>query len=98
MDCEKEKCAVENNICSIYSYNLLNAEFQRITRRDKKAFNEQCKEIEKKIEWKRLDISPRKFSVSREYFMQVGKVKDRNGKDLTEAEQIGRDDQNTLKN
>ena len=30
--------------------------------------------------------------------MQVGKVKDRNGKDLTEAEQIGRDDKNTLKN
>ena len=52
-------------MCSIYSYNQLNAEFQRITRRDKKAFfNEQCKEIEKKkIEWKKLDISSRKFSI-----------------------------------
>ena len=46
MDSEKEKCPIENNMCIIYSYNQLNADFQRITRRDKKAFfNEQCKEI-----------------------------------------------------
>ena len=39
----------------------LNAEFQRIARRDKKAFlSEQCKEIEGKIEWQRLKISSRK--------------------------------------
>ena len=49
----------------------LNAEFQRIARRDKKAFvSEQCKEIEEKIEWERLEISSKKTEISREYFMQ----------------------------
>ena len=39
-------------------YKHLNAEFQRITRRDKKAFlSDQCKEIEEKTEWERLEIS-----------------------------------------
>ena len=42
-------------------YTHLNAEFQRIARRDKKAFlGDQCKEIGKTIEWKRLEISSRK--------------------------------------
>ena len=55
-------------------YTHLNAEFQRIERRDKKAFlNEQCKEIEgnnRTIEWERLEISSRKSEIPREYFMQ----------------------------
>ena len=52
-------------------YMQLNAEFQRIARRDKKAFlNEQCQEIQEKIEWKRLEISLRKWEVSREHFIQ----------------------------
>ena len=39
-------------------YAHLNAEFQRIARRDKKAFlSDQCKEIEKTIEWERLELS-----------------------------------------
>jgi len=39
-------------------YTHLNAEFQRIARKDKKAFlSDQCKEIEEKIEWERLEIS-----------------------------------------
>ena len=39
-------------------YTHLNAEFQKIARRDKKAFlSDQCKEIEKTIEWERLEIS-----------------------------------------
>ena len=39
-------------------YAQLNAEFQRTARRDKKAFlSEQCKEIEKKKEWEKLEIS-----------------------------------------
>ena len=39
-------------------YTHLNAEFQRIASRDKKAFlSDQCKEIEKTIEWERLEIS-----------------------------------------
>ena len=42
-------------------YTQLNAEFQRIGSRDKKAFlGEQCKEIEETIEWERLEISSRK--------------------------------------
>ena len=51
-------------------YTELNAEFHRIARRDKKAFlNEQCKEIEEKVEWERLEISSRKLEISREHFM-----------------------------
>ena len=51
-------------------YTHLNAEFQRIARRDKKAFlNDQRKEIEEKIEWERLQISSRKSEKPREYFL-----------------------------
>ena len=51
-------------------YKHLNAKFQRIARRDKKAFlSDQCKEIEeKKLE--RLEISSRKLQIPREHFMQ----------------------------
>ena len=53
-------------------YTHFNAEFQRIARRDKKAFLiDQCKEIEEEIEWERLEISSRKLEISREYFMQI---------------------------
>ena len=46
-------------------YKHLNAEFQRIARRDKKAFfSDHCKE------WERLEISSRKLEIPREYFMQ----------------------------
>ena len=52
-------------------YTHLNAEFQRTAQRDKKAFpSDQCKEIEGKIEWERLEISSRKLEIPREYFMQ----------------------------
>ena len=52
-------------------YTHLNAEFQRIARRDKKAFlSDQCKEIEETIEWERLEISSRKLEIPREFFMQ----------------------------
>jgi len=55
-------------------YTHLNAEFQRITRRDKKAFfSDQCKKKKKKrkaIEWERLEISSRKLKIPREHFMQ----------------------------
>ena len=51
-------------------YTYLNAEFQRIARRDKKAFlSDQCKEMET-IEWERLDISSRKVEIPTEHFMQ----------------------------
>ena len=49
----------------------LNAEFQRIARRDNKAFlGDQCKEIEETREWKILEISSRKLEIPREHFMQ----------------------------
>ena len=52
-------------------YIHLNAEFQRIARRDEKAFlSDQCKEIEKTTEWERLEISSRKLETPREHFMQ----------------------------
>ena len=47
-------------------YTHLNPEFQRIARRDKKAFlSDQCKEIEGKKEWERLEISSRKLKTTR---------------------------------
>ena len=52
-------------------YSQLNAEFQRIARRRKKVFlSDQCKEIEKTIEWERLKISPRKLEIPTEHSMQ----------------------------
>ena len=56
-------------------YKHLNAEFQKIARRDKKAFlSDQCKEIENTTEntteWERLEISSRKLEIPREHFMQ----------------------------
>ena len=52
-------------------YRHLNAEIQRIARRDKKAFLcDQCKEIDEKTEWERLEISSTKLEIPREYFMQ----------------------------
>ena len=52
-------------------YKHLNAEFQRIARRDKKAFlSDQCKEIKKTTEWERLEISSRKSEMPEEHFMQ----------------------------
>ena len=56
---EKERCT------------YLSAEFQRIARRDKKAFlSDQCKETEETIEWERLEIWSRKSEIPREHFMQ----------------------------
>ena len=49
----------------------LNTEFQRIARRDKKAFlSDQCKEMRKTIEWERLEISSRNLEILRDYFMK----------------------------
>ena len=52
-------------------YTHLNAEFQRIARRDKKAFlSGQCKEIEENSRMERLEISSRKLEIPMEYFME----------------------------
>ena len=49
----------------------MNAEFQRIARRETKVFlSDQCKEIEETIEWERPEISSRKLETPKEYFMQ----------------------------
>ena len=52
-------------------YKHLNAEFQRIVRRDKQAcLSDQCKEIEENNRMGKLEISSRKLEIPREYFMQ----------------------------
>ena len=52
-------------------YTHLNAEFQRIARRDKNAFlNDQCKEIEENNRMGKLEISSRKLEMPKEHFMQ----------------------------
>ena len=71
-------------------YKHLNAEFQRIARRDKKAFfSDQCKEIEEK---NRLGKTRALFKKIRDtkgtFHAKMGSIKDRNGMDLTEAEDI----------
>jgi len=70
----------------------LNAEFQRIARRDKKAFlSEQCKEIEENnrmVEWERLDFFKKIRDTKGTFHARKGAIKDRNSKDLTEAEDI----------
>ena len=49
----------------------MNAEFQRIARRDKKAFlSDECKEIDENKELERLEIYSRKLEIPREHFMQ----------------------------
>ena len=57
-------------------------------RRDKKAFlSDQCKEIRKTIEWERLEISSKKIRDTKGTFhAKMGTIKDRNGMDLTDAE------------
>ena len=69
-------------------YNDLNAEFQRIARRDKKAFfSDQCKEIEEnnRIGMTR-DLSKKIRDTKGTFHEKMGLIKDRNGLDLTEAE------------
>ena len=68
----------------------MNAEFQRITRRDKKDFlSDQCKEIEENNRMGKTRNHFRKIRDTRRVFhAEMGKIKDRTGKDLTEAEDI----------
>ena len=63
----------------------MNAEFQRIARRDKALLSNQCKEIEENNRMGRLEISSRKLGI---FHAKMGLIKDRNGMDLTEAEDI----------
>ena len=68
----------------------LNAEFQRISRRDKKVFfRDQCKEIEEKNRMGKMRDLFKKIRVTKGTFhAKMGSIKDRNSMDLTEAEDI----------
>ena len=71
-------------------YAHLNAEFQRISRRDKKAFlSDQCKEIEgNNRKGKTRDLFNKVRDMKGEFHAKMGSVKDRNSMDLTVAEDI----------
>ena len=59
-------------------YTHLNAEFQRIAKRDKKPSSViSAKKWRKTIEWERLEISSRKLEIPREHFMKMVTIKDR---------------------
>ena len=72
------------------SYTHLNAEFQRIARRDKKAFlSNQCKEIEENNRMGNTrDLFKKMRDTKGTFHAKMGSIKDRNGIDLTEAEDI----------
>ena len=81
--CEKKRGEKER-------YKHLNAEFQRIARRDKKAFfSNQCKEIEEKNRMgKTRDLFKKIRDTKGTFDAKMGLIKDRNGMDLTETEDI----------
>ena len=67
----------------------LNAEFQRIARRDKKAFqSDQCKEIENNRMGKTRDLFKKIRDTKGTFHAKMGTIKERNGMDLTEAKDI----------
>ena len=71
-------------------YTHLNAEFQRIARRDKKAFlSDQCKEIEENNRMRKTRDGFKKIRDTKGTFhAKMGSIKDRSGMDITEAEDI----------
>ena len=71
-------------------YKHLNAEFQRIARRDKKPFlSDQCKEIEENNRTgKTRDLLKKIRDTKGTFYAKMGSIKDRNGRDLIEAEDI----------
>ena len=81
--CEKKRSKKER-------YKHLNAEFQRTARRDKKAFlTDQCKEIEENNRMgKTRDLFKQMRDIKGIFHAKMGSIKDRNGMDLTEAEDI----------
>ena len=72
------------------AYTHLNAEFQRIAMRDKKAFlNDHCKEIEENNRMgKTRDLFKKIRDTKGTFYAKMGSIKERNGMDLTEAEDI----------
>ena len=82
---EKQKSKGEKERC-----RHLNAEFQRIARRDKKDFiSDQCKEIEENNRMgKTRDLFKKIRDTKRTFHAKMGSIKDKNSMDLTEAENI----------
>ena len=78
----------------------MNTEFQRIARRDKKAFlRDQCKEIEENNRrGETRDLFKKIRDTKGTFHEKMGTIKGRNGMDLTEAEDIRRGGKNTQKN
>ena len=72
------------------SYTHLNAEFQRMVRRDEKAFlSDQCKEIQENNRMEKTrDLFKKNRDTKETVHTKMGTIKDRNGMDLTEAEDI----------
>ena len=65
----------------------MNAEFQRIARRDKKAFlSDQCKEIEENRMGKSREVFKKIRDTKETFHAKMGSIKDRDGMDITEAE------------
>ena len=110
--CKKAKCLSEEVLKTAMKrrevkgkgekerYTHLNAEFQRIARKDKKAFlNDQCKEIEENNRMEKTRDLFKKIKDTKGIFhAKIGTIKDRNGKDLREQKRLKRDDKNTQKN
>ena len=71
-------------------YTLQKAEFQRRAKRDEKAFlNEQCKEIEENNRMGKIGGLFKKIrEIEGNFHVKMGTIKDRNGKDLREAEEV----------
>ena len=71
-------------------YTHLNAEFQRIAMRDKKAFfSDQCKQIEENNRMRKSrDLFKNIIDAKGTFHAKMGSIKDRNGRDLTETEDI----------
>ena len=70
-------------------YTHLNSEFQRIAKRDKAFLTDQCKEIEEKNRMgKTRDLFKRIRDTKGTFHAKMGSIKDRKGRDLTEAEDI----------
>ena len=81
-------------------YTHLNAEFQRIARKYKKAFlSDQCKKIEENDRMgKSRDLFRKIRDIKGTFYAKMGSIKDRNGMDLTEAEDVKKRCKNTQKN
>ena len=82
------------------TYTHLNAEFQRIARRDEKTFfSDQCKEIEENNRMGKTRHLIKKIgNIKRTFYARMGTIKNRNSEDLTEAKRLRTGGKNTQKN